>query len=190
MSRFSSDLPLEVTSGLQRLVSIVDEQRPSGTPAALQALNFDFSSISGIDLLRGALGVGGDSEVVIAVSALNIPADEPRQLLVLEKSWRKAGCEIIWVLPPNKSFVINGVYASLDQTARDRVGSILGWLKSNKSNYTCSNNEGTYQLHSGDDVIDFIGLVIVAGCRGRANRRADDTVNWISPVSAWVIQDL
>ena len=63
MSRFSSDLPLEVTSGLQRLVSIVDEQRPSGTPAALQALNFDLSSISGIDLLRGALGVGGDSEV-------------------------------------------------------------------------------------------------------------------------------
>ena len=62
-------MPLEVTSGLQRLVSIVDEQRPSGTPAALQALNFDFSSISGIDLLRGALGVGGDSEVVIAVSA-------------------------------------------------------------------------------------------------------------------------
>ena len=157
MSRFSSDLPLEVTSGLQRLVSIVDEQRPSGTPAALQVLNFDFSSKSGIDLLRGALGVGGDSEVVIAVSALNIPADEPRQLLVLEKSWRKAGCEIIWVLPPNKSFVINGVYASLDQTARDRVGDILGWLKSNKSKYTCSNNEGTYQLHSGDDVIDFIG---------------------------------
>ena len=157
MSRFSSDLPLEVTSGLQRLVSIVDEQRPSGTPAALQALNFDFSSISGIDLLRGALGVGGDSEVVIAVSALDIPAADPRQLLVLEKSWRKAGCEIIWVLPPDKSFVINGVYASLDQTARDRVGDILGWLKSNKSKYTCSNNEGTYQLHSGDDVIDFIG---------------------------------
>ena len=43
-------------------MSIVDEQRPSGTPAALQALNFDFSSKSGIDLLRGALGVGGDSE--------------------------------------------------------------------------------------------------------------------------------
>ena len=55
MSRFSSDLPLEVTSGLQRLVSIVDEQRPSGTPAALQALNFDFSSISGIEVLRGVL---------------------------------------------------------------------------------------------------------------------------------------
>ena len=157
MWRLSSDLPLAITSGLQRLVSIVDEQRPSGTPAALQVLNFDFSSKSGIDLLRGALGVGGDSEVVIAVSALNIPADEPRQILVLEKSWRKAGCEIIWVLPPNKSFVINGVYASLDQTARDRVGDILGWLKSNKSKYTCSNNEGTYQLHSGDDVIDFIG---------------------------------
>ena len=81
MSRFSSDLPLEVTSGLQRLVSIVDEQRPSGTPAALQALNFDFSSISGIEVLRGALGVGGDSEVVIAVSALDIPADH---LVLLE----------------------------------------------------------------------------------------------------------
>ena len=44
-------------------------------------MNFDFSSISGIEVLRGALGVGGDSEVVIAVSALDIPADH---LVLLE----------------------------------------------------------------------------------------------------------
>ena len=68
-------MPLEVTSGLQRLVSIVDEQRPSGTPAALQALNFDFSSISGIEVLRGALGVGGDSEVVIPATLAGIRGD-------------------------------------------------------------------------------------------------------------------
>ena len=67
MSRLSSDLPLAITSGLQRLVSIVDEQRPSGTPAALQALNFDFFSKSGIEVLRGALGVGGDSRFLAAL---------------------------------------------------------------------------------------------------------------------------
>ena len=72
MSRLSSDLPLEITSGLQRLVSIVDEQRPSGTPAALQVLNFDFSSKSGIDLLRGALGVGGDSRRWLEYAGIDI----------------------------------------------------------------------------------------------------------------------
>ena len=118
----SSLLSHQIKGGIERLVSIVDAERPPDTPPGLRLLDFDYSSQSGFEVLRGALGAGG--EVVIAVSALDIPADDPRQLLGLEERWRKAGCRIIWVLPPNnRTFFINGAYASLDQTAVNRVNT-------------------------------------------------------------------
>ena len=112
----SSLLSHQIKGGIERLVSIVDAERPPDTPPGLRLLDFDYSSQSGFEVLRGALGAGG--EVVIAVSALDIPADDPRQLLGLEERWRKAGCRIIWVLPPNnRTFFINGAYASLGRTS-------------------------------------------------------------------------